>query len=1203
MSVRDDHETIRKYLLGQLTGPECEQFEERFFSDDELFEELQAGEEELIDDFLTGDLSKTDLAMFHQNFLVGAERQQQLRLGKSLREYARNNKFDTEFKPRPLINLQRLFSSYSLRVAAVAAVLVIATVGIWRIFFIESEVDKALVALNSAYRQQRPLESRITHFEYAPFVTTRGLGSEVTDQNELNRAELALLEAVTKNPTPATRHALGNVYLSKKEFDRAIALFDEALKGDPNNARIYADRGAAWLEKGKVNLDKGKDARDDVAGQGMEEVGRSLVDLNKALELDSALLAARFNKALAEQYIHLNSQAEQDWSEYLKRDATSPWAEEARRNLKLLQERKNKTANTNEQLISVFLKAYEAGDDDAAWASMKLSRSRTGNKIVEILLDDFLNSSKAGDPAAADAKFKSLQYAGLLEERKIRDRYTSELVAGYAAATPKQLLARAHARAVMQTAIGFYNKAEWTQAIQLFNECRNLFRNSNDSVEVLFAEAFAGYSYLRIPDTQNALDIFGRLSRIFEARNYRSMYAQSVLALADALNGKNEFSKMLDRAAESLVVSEQVEDYANTVRCLQAQTSVQLIFGDYQKSLAAAFRAMGMVSSLPLDRKLLWPFYHETASDFYLLGMPGVALGFETEALQIALAAGMPFQASRAFDRLALIHQRLGNVAEAKNNSEQARAQGLTITDERSRTNVLAHSAMNFGRLYRESGELQKAIASFDEALGLYEKLNLDIYQYQARKGKLLALIALHDDARAEAELNTVLYWFEKHREKISEESYRNKFFDTDQDTYEIAVDFYHSRKGDAATAFNYAEAYRARSLWELMNTSAQMAHEKTSPEIRLSASSTPFTLAQIQSQLPANTQLLEYAVLEDKVFMWVVTKDSLRSERTEIKRSELDALISDYLDILSRPNPSYEEASSRAKELYTKLVAPIEGSLDRNRLVAIVPDDKLSFLPFSSLISPSTGKYLLEDYTIQTSPSAGIFVAASARPRTNDVDNAEGLLVVGNPTFSRQQFQHLPDLPAAAREANEIAHIYGAAPLSGNQATPNRVKRDLVEADVVHLATHAIADDRSPLLSKLVLSSSGPGEAHHSSQGFIQASEIYGMKLPRTRLVVLSACQTGIERAYRGEGAIGLARPFIAAGVPIVVASLWPVESESTADLMINFHKHRKKKNVSAVQALRLAQLEVLHNKPPGSTMNHGWAAFTVIGGNAGFR
>jgi CHAT domain-containing protein len=90
--------------------------------------------------------------------------------------------------------------------------------------------------------------------------------------------------------------------------------------------------------------------------------------------------------------------------------------------------------------------------------------------------------------------------------------------------------------------------------------------------------------------------------------------------------------------------------------------------------------------------------------------------------------------------------------------------------------------------------------------------------------------------------------------------------------------------------------------------------------------------------------------------------------------------------------------------------------------------------------------------------------------------------------------------------------------------------------------------------------------------------------------------------RTFTGEGAVSLARPFIAAGVPLVLASLWPVESNATADLMISFHQHRKEKtgNNSTVNALRLAQLEAI--RKPNAETDFGWAAFVAIGGYAEF-
>ena len=119
-------------------------------------------------------------------------------------------------------------------------------------------------------------------------------------------------------------------------------------------------------------------------------------------------------------------------------------------------------------------------------------------------------------------------------------------------------------------------------------------------------------------------------------------------------------------------------------------------------------------------------------------------------------------------------------------------------------------------------------------------------------------------------------------------------------------------------------------------------------------------------------------------------------------------------------------------------------------------------------------------------------------------------------------------------------------------------------------------------------------------NDGLLYLNELYGMRLPRTRLVVLSACQSGLGQYYRGEGIVSLVRPFLAAGAPTVVASLWPVDSKATSDLMIEFHRQRKLAvGINTAEALRKAQTEL------SRTYEHPfyWAPFIVVGGGAASR
>jgi CHAT domain-containing protein len=204
----------------------------------------------------------------------------------------------------------------------------------------------------------------------------------------------------------------------------------------------------------------------------------------------------------------------------------------------------------------------------------------------------------------------------------------------------------------------------------------------------------------------------------------------------------------------------------------------------------------------------------------------------------------------------------------------------------------------------------------------------------------------------------------------------------------------------------------------------------------------------------------------------------------------------------------------------------------------------------------------------------------------------------MGNPNFSNKTFPDLPQLPSAEREAKEVASFYQTLPLVGRAAREDRVKAGMRNADVIHLASHFVTDPRSPMLSKLLLAN----QNDVTSDGLLEVSEIYEMKLTRARLAVLSACQTGVEKTYEGEGAMSIARSFIAAGVPVVVATLWPVESESTSELMIKFHRYRRFQGLSTVAALRKAQLEMISSPDQTRNTPGAWASFVVVGGYAEF-
>ncbi|HVG19298.1 MAG TPA: CHAT domain-containing protein [Blastocatellia bacterium] len=1188
--IQEDTENLRKYLLSQLTEEDEERVELRLLADADYSEALEITADELIDQYVGEELSEEEHKLIEQHFFNSQVRRDKLRFAVALKKQ-RAELISNRFRRR------KLFLFY-LPIAACVLIVLGLSLGAWRLFF-ASDLDKGLTALRSAYGEQRPIEARIAGFGYAPFAQMRGDEQGKVDYTSRDRAERIIRDTVNDHPDAASYYALGQFYLAERQFDKAIDQFEKALQLDPNNARLHSDMGAALLERGKVEHLSG------TAGKGMETFARSLDHFNKALELDTSLPDALFNRAILYQSMMLPAQAEADWMKYLEKDSNSPWAEEARKNLRLLEEQKKRLTRNSDDTLQSFEAAYRDNDTERAWEVFNLARARTGNIVVERLIDAYLTPDPKTRPEEAEGKIRMLLYAGEIEAQKAGDHFTSDIARFYSRASPQQLEVLARARGLIKAGNDSYNRVELETAIAHYTEAKRLFEQAGDACETLFAESWIGYCYLRIPDTKRSLPTFERLAKAAEERNYKALLAQSLHATADAQTSIDELSKALEYAERSLKISEEIQDKANVLRCLQVFLSVNLKLGNYHESLSSVWQAFSLLQTLPSDPKLVWPFYHETASALYWLELPAAALEFQKEALRLAEESKWALIKSRSYARLGLIYEKLQNYEEAIRNGRLALEEGKTIVSEKSRFNTIAYSSLILGQLYMQAGDFNESLRSYDQALELYEKLDLSIYLYRAHRGKLLTYMALGDDAAAGTELEIALSLFEQYRPKIFEERNKNSFFDVGQGIYDIATDFAYSRMRDPRKAFEYAESSHARSLLDLVSETPQVVSGYNGLDLRHNSSTRSLGLFDIQQQIPARAQILQYAVLEDKLIIWVISRTEFQYEERPIDAGELDAKVATYLRLIRKrgSGKNDDETEALAKDLYGILVSPVERFLDRNLQLCIVPDKILNFLPFSALVSPQSGKYFIEDYSLLLSPSSNIFIACSDVARRKEGAGYERPLVIGNPSYNRRNFPDLPDLPSAGREAEEIAARYHAHPLIGERAREKLIREEMPKAGVIHFAAHYVVNDSSPLLSSLLLAKEPPENSQeHVTDGVLQSIEVYQVKLPQTRLVVLSACQTGIERSYRGEGAISIARPFISAGVPIVVASLWPVESDSTKDLMVSFYRHRKQLGLPTAQALQQAQLEMLRSQEKLNTRPHVWAAFTAIGGYADF-
>ena len=159
-----------------------------------------------------------------------------------------------------------------------------------------------------------------------------------------------------------------------------------------------------------------------------------------------------------------------------------------------------------------------------------------------------------------------------------------------------------------------------------------------------------------------------------------------------------------------------------------------------------------------------------------------------------------------------------------------------------------------------------------------------------------------------------------------------------------------------------------------------------------------------------------------------------------------------------------------------------------------------------------------------------------------------------------------------------------GSTVLVRGEATEAQVKKLLGGAGVVHLATHGELSEDDPLSSAMLLVP-GSGE-----DGRLEVREVFALDL-HARLVVLSACETGLGKLSRGDELVGLQRAFLYAGTPAVVTTLWKVDDRATFELVHSFYGRLE--SAGPVEALRQAQLETMRTFPHP----YAWAAFGLTG------
>jgi CHAT domain len=403
-----------------------------------------------------------------------------------------------------------------------------------------------------------------------------------------------------------------------------------------------------------------------------------------------------------------------------------------------------------------------------------------------------------------------------------------------------------------------------------------------------------------------------------------------------------------------------------------------------------------------------------------------------------------------------------------------------------------------------------------------------------------------------------------------------------------------HRPAGDADSldqGFQVMERLRARGLMETLLADVRTGHR---------VGMQPPTLGQVQARLEPNEALLSFQIWRPEPMMdapyregssWVTVVTRTRVDAFPVPNADvLESQIRAWTGLIERRDGSDRAAGARlSKELLGATLAVLPPGTDR---LVIVPDGPLHRLPFDALSGGPDTPYLAERFSVSIAPSASLWMRLRASPRP-----APGrLLVLADPSAGSAAQAVLRDstgvfasLVHARREAEVALAAFpsGSELRTGAPASETFLKSAPLDGvSLLHLATHAVVDERDPEHAAVVLA---PGS--DSEDGRLEPQEISRLPLGG-RTVVLAGCETSAGPVFQGEGVMSLARAFFGAGASAVVGTLDRARDDEAGVFFSSMYRAMSR-GVSLGEAVTAAKREGIRRGAPPAA----WADVVLLG------
>src|ERR1043165_2648793 len=776
-----------------------------------------------------------------------------------------------------------------------------------------------------------------------------------------------------------------------------------------------------------------------------------------------------------------------------------------------------------------------------------------------------------------------------------------------------------------------YNRqGDYTQALEFYQKGLTLSEAAGDKREIARALGNIGGIYGTEGNYTQALEYNQKAITQMAALGDKRSVSIVMGNIANDYSTIGNYTKALDYDQQSLALKEQIGDKAGIAHELSGIGCIHFNQGNY--ALALEHYQKSLVISEAIGEKFLSNYTRDNLASVYKeLGDYAQALEQYQKSLGIREAIGDKAGVARSLHNLGTVQTLQGNYSQALKYFQQSLAISEPIGDKDADSDTLN----DIGDVSRLDGNYAQALDFAGRAMVLAKQFNHshEIWRAQVAGGELeqqhffeRSLDPYHGMVELlveQKEFDAALAYAERAKARVLLDVLRSGRVDVtkamtaaeqDQErgfhnqlvslNTQIARENQRAQPDPARLNDLKAQLQKVRFDYEAFQTALYAAH----PELKTQRGEIEtLTSEQARALLPdSRSALLEYVVADDQAYLFTLTATELKVYPLGIKQKELEDRVTRFRETLASGSPGFRQPAS---ELFELLLKPATAQLQGRSSLIIVPDGALWELPFQTLQS-GPNRYLIEDAAIAYAPSlTALREMNKLRERKKDAASSPTLLAFGNPALGQQSIarakpalmdEKLDPLPEAEQQVNALKQIYGAAQSKvyiGAEASEEHVKAEAGSYRILHLATHGILNNSSPMYSYLQLAHT---EGDTNEDGLLEAWEIMKLDL-KADLVVLSACETARGRGGTGEGMIGLSWALFIAGSPTSILSQWKVDSGSTTELMVEFHRQLKAQmanpagSFSAARALREAELKLLRSERYRHPFY--WAGFVVTG------